>query len=139
MPPSFETIYDEYCRTSLFSLQETGFEDYIEQLKAGCDIEPDFINYLVLCVVVDAEKEKQKEVYWKLWQQLSTKVQEIAVELAQYSSDKRHFDDRSKLIRGFLKSDIDWQKIDLENQEIAYGKDMILNFVTRAGKKRRCI
>ena len=119
----------------LFSLHETGFEDYVEQLKAGCDTAPDFMNYLVLCVAVEAEKARQKEVYWKLWQQLSTKVQEIAMEIAQYSSDKRHFDDdRSKLIRGFLKSDIDWQKIDLENQEIAYGKDMILDFVTKAGK-----
>jgi hypothetical protein len=119
----------------LFSLQETDFEDYIEQLKAGCDAAPDFIKYLVLCVAVEAEKAKQKEVYWKLWQQLSTKVQEIAIEIAQHSSGKRHFDaDRSKLIRGFLHSDIDWQKIDLGNQEIAAGKDVILEFVTNAGK-----
>lgn len=118
----------------LFSLQETSFEDYIEQLIAGCDIAPDFINYLILCVAVEAEKAKQEEVYWKLWQLLSTKIQEIAIEIAQSSSDERHVDDRSKLIRGFLKSDIDWQKIDLEKQEIAYGKDMILDFVTKAGK-----
>jgi hypothetical protein len=118
----------------LFSLGENGFADFMDQLREGYDSAPDFTNYLVLCVAVEAEKAKQEEIYWKLWQQLSVKVQEFAIEIAQYSSDKRHIDDRSKLIRGFLKSDIDWQKIDLENQEIVYGKDMILDFVTKAGK-----
>ena len=33
-----------------------------------------------------------------------------------------------------LKADIDWQKIDLENQDIAYGKDLLLEFATNAGK-----
>jgi hypothetical protein len=131
VPLDFTKRFAKY----LFSLQETGFEDYIEQLKVGCDTAPDFMNYLVLCVAVEAEKAGQKEVYWRLWQKLSKKVQEIAIEIAQYCSDERHFDDdRRKIIRGLLHLDIDWQKIDLENQDIALGKDLILEFVTNAGK-----
>jgi hypothetical protein len=65
---------------------------------------------------------------------LSAKVQEIAVEIAQQDSDYRRADDRSKLIRGMLQADIDWQKIDFENQDIAYGKELLLEFVANAGK-----
>ena len=38
-----------------------------------------------------------------------------------------------------LNADTEWQKIDFENQNIAYGKDMIFEFVCNAGKKSRCI
>lgn len=130
IPLDFTKRFAEY----LFLLQEAGYEDLVEQLKTGCDIAPEFINYLVSCIAVEAEKASQEEGYWKFWQRLSIKIQEIAIEIAQHSSEKRYIDDRSKLIRGFLKSDIDWQKIDLENQSISHGKDMILDFVNKAGK-----
>ena len=130
VPLDFAKRFAKY----LFSLQENGFEDYLEQLKAGCDTAPDFINHFVLWFAVEAEKREKEEVYWKLWKRLSDKVQEIAVEIAQKDSDHRQWDERTKLIRRMLKADLDWQKIDLENQEIAYGKDLILEFTTRAGK-----
>ena len=46
----------------LFNLHNTGFEDYIEQLRLGCETAPSFMNYLILCVAVEAEKEGQKVV-----------------------------------------------------------------------------
>ena len=119
----------------LFNLHKTGFEDYIEQLRLGCETAPSFMNYLILCVAVEAEKEGQKEVYWQLWRELSQKVQDMAIDMAQYDSDyRRQDDDRRKLVRGMLKADINWQKIDFENQDIAFGKELLLEFVANTGK-----
>ncbi len=118
----------------LFHLHQSGFEDYIEQLRSGCDAAPSFMRLLILYVAGEAEKRSQEEIYWQLWKALSQKAQEIAIEIGQYDSDYRIQDDRKILIRGMLDADIEWQKIDLEKQTIAYGKDMILQFVDKAGK-----
>ena len=118
----------------LFSLDKTGFGVYIKQLQGGCDSAPDFINYLVLCIAVEAERTGERETFWRIWKELSQKVQGIAIEIAQQDSDHRRWDERTKLIRGMLHADTDWQKIDLENQDIAYGKDLVLEFVENAGK-----
>jgi hypothetical protein len=130
VPLNFTGRFAKY----MFHLHGSGFKDYIEQLRVGCETAPSFMNYLVLCVAVEAEKEGQKEVYWQLWKELSQKVQEIAIEVAQRDSDYRRRDDRRELIRGMLKADVNWQKIDFENQDIAYGKELLLEFVTNAGK-----
>lgn len=50
------------------------------------------------------------------------------------NSDQRRRDDRRKLIRSMLQSDIQWQKVDFENESIRYGKESLLEFVTNAGK-----
>ena len=118
----------------LFHLYPSGFQDYIEQLRAGCNIAPYFIYRLMLNVAVEAEKENQEKIYWRLWKELSQKVQEIAIEIGQPASYYRRQDDKRKLIRGMLQADIEWQKIDLENQPVSYGKDMLLQFVDNAGK-----
>jgi hypothetical protein len=86
------------------------------------------VYYLVLCVAVEAERQGEKEVYWQLWKELSQEVQKIAIEFAGKGSEYRD------LIRGMLKADRDWQKIDYETQDIALGKDLLLEFVTNAGK-----
>ena len=118
----------------LFHLYQAGFEAYIEQLRAACNTAPSFMNYLILCVANEAEKRSQEEIYWQLWKVLSQKVQEIAIEIGQYNSDYRIQDNRRELVRGMLSADLEWQKIDFENQAITYGKDMILHFVDHAGK-----
>ena len=33
-----------------------------------------------------------------------------------------------------LKADINWQKIDFENQDITFGKELLLEFVANTGK-----
>lgn len=118
----------------LLHLNESGFKDYIEQLRIGCETAPSFMTYLILCIAVEAEKESEIGIYWQLWKELSQKVQEIAIDVAQSDSDYRRRDDRSKLIRSMLKADIDWQKIDFDNQDIAHGKELLLEFMTNAGK-----
>jgi len=77
---------------------------------------------------------QNKERYWVFWEKLSEKVQSIAIETSAHDYQARRRDDRRKLIRGMLGLDITWQKVDYENQYIALGKDLILKFVTNAGK-----
>jgi hypothetical protein len=118
----------------LFHLHDSNFEDYIEQLRMGCEIAPSFMDHFMLCVAVHAEREGRKRVYWQLWKELSHRVQKIAIEIAGNDSDYRQRDNRRKLIRGILHGDSPWQKADYENQDIALGKDLLLEFVTKAGK-----
>jgi hypothetical protein len=127
---SFAKRFAQY----LFDLRNSKFEYYIEQLRMGCKVAPSFIDYFLLCFAVEAERKRLKEVYWQLWKELSQEVQKIAVEVAGEDSDYKRRDDRRKLIRCMLKADLDWQKIDYETQDIALGKDLLLEFVTNAGK-----
>lgn len=107
---------------------------FIEQLREGCSTAPDFINYLLLSIGALTEKTHERELYWDFWRQISGKVQAIAIEATQRNARYRGQDDRRKLIRGLLKADAPWQKVDYENQDIALGKELILEFVSDAGK-----
>lgn len=118
----------------LFYLHDSNFQPYLEHLQMGCEIAPNFMNSLILQVAVITERADKKEIYWQLWKELSPKLQEIAIESADNDSDYRRRDNRRKLIRGILNADLPWQKADYENQDIALGKDLLLEFVTNAGK-----
>jgi hypothetical protein len=118
----------------LFYLHDSSFQPYIYQLQMGCDIAPNFMNFLILQVALVSERENKKEIYWQLWRDLSQKVQKIAIEVADNDSDYRWRDDRRKLIRKMLYADTPWQKVDYENQDVALGKGLLLEFVTNAGK-----
>jgi hypothetical protein len=100
----------------------------------GCNIAPDFMDYLILQVALIAERANKKEVYWQLWKELSQKVQELAIGLADSESRSRHQDSRRKLIRNMLHADTPWQKVDYENQDIVLGKELLLEFFKNAGK-----
>ena len=120
----------------LLHLNHTDFEAYIEQLRSGCKTAPKFIDSLIYNFAVIAENENQERIYWQLWEKLSGKVQEIAIEIGQRGAKYRTQDDCRKLIRGMLLADIDWsQNVNIEkNQLIAEGKDLILQFVENTGK-----
>jgi len=126
--------FTERLAEYLFHLSYSNFQPYLECLQRGCEIAPNFMNDLILQVVVVAERANKKEIYWQLWKELSQKVQKIAIEIAGDESDYRQQDNRRKLIRGMLHADSPWQKADYENQDIALGKDLLLEFVTNAGK-----
>ncbi|MBD2325408.1 ATP-binding protein [Alkalinema sp. FACHB-956] len=117
----------------IFCLQDLNFQPYLEYLITGCDIAPEFIDYLALQVAVIAERANKKEVYWQLWKELSQKLQKLAISLAASESRSRHQDSMRKLIRNMLCAHTRWQKVDYENQDIVLGKDLLLEFVTNAG------
>ncbi|EDN70895.1 conserved hypothetical protein [Beggiatoa sp. PS] len=123
----------------LFSLYELGFgyESYIDYLLRGCEKAPGFMSYLIPCFEEVAEKTNKMDVYWKIWKALSPKVQEIAIAIAFDNSKlTQNSDTTHHLIRTMLKADFDWQKIDLENQDIRFkgGKVLIFEFVKNTGK-----
>jgi hypothetical protein len=126
--------FTERFAEHVFYLHDSSFQPYIEYLIMGCDIAPDFVDYLLLQMAMVAERENKKEVYWQLWKELSRKVQEIATESVGNDSRSRHQDNKRELIRHMLHTDSPWQKADYENQEIILGKDLLLEFVTSAGK-----
>jgi hypothetical protein len=126
--------FTERFATYLFYLYDSNFQPYLELLQMGCEIAPNFMNSLILQMAVVAERADKSEIYWRLWKELSPKLQEIAIEAAGNNSDYGWQGKRRKLVRGILQADITWQKFDYENQNIAIGKDLLLEFVTNAGK-----
>lgn len=125
--------FTEHFAKHVFCLQDLDFQPYLGYLIIGCDIAPEFIDYLALQVAVIAERANKKEVYWKLWKKLSQRLQELAIGLATSDSRSRHQDSRRKLIRNMLHSDTPWRKVDYENQDIILGKELLLEFATNAG------
>lgn len=117
----------------LLGLASSNFREYINQLRVGCEQAPDFMSFLLLCFAVEAEKEERKEIYWKLWQELSPYMQKIAISIAEDSPELNSRDSRRKLLRSILKLDIEWTKFDYENPSIAVGKDLLLEFAENAG------
>jgi hypothetical protein len=126
--------FTERFANHIFCLHYFNFQPYIEYLIMGCKMAPEFMDYLFLQVDIIAERASKKEVYWQLWKELSQTLQEIAIELTDNNSDYRSRDKKRKLIRGILHSDSPWKKADYESQDIALGKDLLLEFVTNTGK-----
>ena len=118
----------------LFDLHKTDFADYIEILKQGCEVAPSFVNGRILHILIYAEDINQKKVCWQFLEKLSPKIQDIAIEIAQLDSNYRRQNDKRKLVRCILMADMNWQKIDFENQGIAYGKELLIDFAANAGK-----
>ena len=71
--------FSDHFANHLLHLHDSGFSDYIAQLRDGCERAPSFIKYLMLCVAVEAEKQNNKKVYWQLWALLSQSIQAIAI------------------------------------------------------------
>jgi hypothetical protein len=124
-------IFTDRFAQHLFCLNELNFQPYLEQLQIGCEIAPAFIDYLLIQILVIAERKSKKEIYWQLWKELSQKVQKIAIDTS--SSNYRSQDTR-KLIRNMLQADSQWQKVEYENQYLTFGKDLLLEFAKNAGK-----
>jgi energy-coupling factor transporter ATP-binding protein EcfA2 len=104
-----------------------------EQLILGCDSSPQFISWLLLSIAVSTEKVDNKIIFWNFWNQLSDKVQEIALSIKDQKENK-HRDKRNKLVGEMLFLDVPWQKTDYEKQDIGIGKEFILEFVSKAGE-----
>lgn len=125
--------FTERFAKHVFCLQDLNFQPYLQYLITGCDMAPEFIDHLALQAAVIAERANKKEVYWQLWKELSSKLQELAISLAASESRFRHQDSRRKLIRNMLHADTPWQKVDYESQDIVLGKELLLEFAKNAG------
>ena len=129
-PSKFARRFADY----LFPLIESGLSQYDELLKEGCEGAPSLIKTLDIHIAVEAERRNEQETYWKFWLGLSDKVQQIATESSKARRSTFGRDNRRGLVRSMLKADVDWQPVDFESQNIAFGKEPILEFVRNAGK-----
>jgi len=127
---NFTKRFAEY----LVSLGASGFKIFADLLIEGCEIAPEFVDHLQLNVALVTENNNQKELYWTFWKGLSKKLENIAITTA--NQNRRYLSEKNsrKLIRGMLLADAPWQKLDYERQDIALGKDLILEVVENAGR-----
>jgi hypothetical protein len=130
LPMNFSKRFANY----LVSISDIALNVFIEELKKGCNTAPELVRGLLLHVEYYTEIMGKKELYWRLWQQLSERVQSIALEISlKQGREYIARDDRTKLIRDMLHRDVPWQKVDYINQEIVLGKESILEFVKNVG------
>jgi hypothetical protein len=115
------------------SLTDQDQQIFMEHLRCGCNIAPNFMNYLLLNLDYFTKKSGRKELYWKIWRNLSKTVQGIALTLVQGYDRRGRRDERTKLIRRMLYADTPWLKSDYENQDIIFGKKLIIDFVENVG------
>jgi hypothetical protein len=127
---NFTKRFAEY----LVALWASGSKLFADKLIKGCESAPEFIDYLQLSIAVVTENNNNKKLYWTFWEALSKKVQDIAISTADQDARYHGETNSRKLIRGMLLADTPWQKLDYERQDIALGKDLILQFVENAGK-----
>lgn len=126
---NFAQVFAKY----LLSLSDAAIELYIEKLKEGCEKAPKLINHLLVCIEYSSEQIDKKNTYWKIWGDLSNKVQDIAISIIGEDFRYPGQNEKVKLIRSMMHADIQWQKIDYENQDIVLGKELIIEFVENAG------
>lgn len=134
IPDELPMKFAECFAYHFVSMSESDSNVFMEHLQNGCNIAPEFMNSLLLHVEYFTDKVGNKKLYWNLWEKLSEKVQNIALEISR--KDERGYirDDKTKLIREMLHLGFPWQKIDYINQDIALGKEPILKFVNGAGE-----
>jgi len=126
----FERRFAEY----LFGILDTSVQQtFLEQLRKGCDTAPSFTNGVLLYIQVSAEQAGRIDRYWWFWDQLSERVQQIAIETAKSKSQNSGNRDKRKLIRYMLYADMPWKRVGCGCENIALGKEPISKFVVNAG------
>jgi len=126
-------LFKKYFSNHLLTHSDSAFSEYIELLKQGCTKAPRFITYVMIHVAAASERGNVRDRYWLLWQKFSEKLQEIANLLVSHHNSRKS-GEQIKLIRYMLHADTPWQKVDYKNQNIALGKELIIEFATNAGK-----
>jgi energy-coupling factor transporter ATP-binding protein EcfA2 len=120
----------------LLALPDNEGRAFIEQLRQGCNTAPEFIDYLLLQIAVLAERSSKKVRYWELLEKLVPEIQTAAIELAPRNTSNRRNDSRTKLIRGILRADYQWEKTDLAYESTQIEREPAAN--RRATKINVC-
>ena len=133
IPHELLTNFTERFADYLISSFDSSLNVFSQELIRGCDAAPELLGGLLLHIEYNTEKMGRKEIYWRLWKHLSEKVQSTAIEIFNKKTQGQNNDYRTKLIRDMLHTDVQWQNADHKSQDIALGKEAILDFVNNAG------
>ncbi|MBF8275273.1 MAG: hypothetical protein HW390_346 [Candidatus Brocadiaceae bacterium] len=116
------------------SISEIVFQRFVDLLIERVERSPDFLDFLMVCLLHSSEKRKEIGLYWNLWEKLSKKIIELAINLKKKSRQELSYDNRSKLIRRMLFADVPWQQVRTEQDILIPGLDLSLNFVEKTGE-----
>lgn len=95
-------------------------------LEQACEDGPNFTQLLLTQYDYLVEQSGSKNKYWLLWGLLSEKMKGIAEQLC--NGENYLYDERSKLLGRYMYMDTPWQPIDVKNQSIKDGVDLICGF-----------
>lgn len=132
--PGLSSVFIRRFGEHLFHLlQLENVNLFVEQLQVSCDLAPRLVHSLLLRIKTLGGEHEKRNLYWKLWGQLSGKVQTIAIGMG---CDPESQNDKLVLIRGMLRyiHDTPGDIPDYEIEDIALGEKLIVEFVTNAGK-----
>lgn len=134
IPHEFVTGFSRRFADYLLSISETDAQRFVDLLIERTECAPDFLDFLMVCLLHSAEKRKEIDFYWNLWEKLNKKIVEIAINLKKKSRRDLFDDNQSKLIRRMLFADVPWQQVKPEQDILIPGLDMIFNFIERDGE-----
>lgn len=134
IPYELATDFSKRFADYFLSVSEIDFQCFVDLLIERTECAPDFLDFLMVCLLHSSEKRKEIGLYWNLWEKLSKKIVEIAINLKKKSRQDLSYDNRSKLIRRMLFADVPWQQVKPEQDILITGLDLILNFVENTGE-----
>lgn len=134
IPYELATDFSKRFADYFLSVSEIDFQRFVDLLIERTERAPDFLDFLMVCLLHSSEKRKEIGLYWNLWEKLSWKIVEIAINLKKKNRRDISYDNRSKLIRRMLFADVPWQQEKPEQDILIPGLDMILNFVEKTGE-----
>ena len=106
---------------------------FLSLLIQRSDSAPDFLHWLLVCLLCSAEKRGNINLYWEIWKAFAEKAATIAVKLSKTSGRDLHYDHRREFILGMLFADISWQRVKPEQEILIPGLELLFGFVEKAG------
>lgn len=110
----------------LFNLDFDRLTYFSHSLEEACQDAPNFMSWFLNKYDLLSEQSGQRYKYWELWGIITNKMKDIAKQLCK--GENYRFDERAKLLRSYMYLDTPWQPIDLKNQVIKEGIDLLCGF-----------
>ncbi len=130
IPHNIETEFAKRFADYLLSISDADAQGYVDLLKEKCDTAPDFIHWLLVCLLAAADKQKKLQQFWNYWNKLSDSIQSIAIELSKDDHDPH--DCRNRLLSGLFFSDSTWDVAKPEECLFEHGLAHIYRFAESA-------
>ncbi len=131
MPYDLEIGFAKRFAEYLLTISDADAQVYVDLFKQKCDTAPDFIHWLLVCLLATADKQQKLQIYWNYWNRLSDSIQSIAIELSK--DDYNPHDYRNGLLNGLFFSDSTWDVAKPEEYLFEYGLVHIYRFAESAG------
>lgn len=133
LPDDLEIEFSKRFADYLLTISDADAQVFVDMLKDKCNSAPDFIHWLLVCLLATADKQKMLEQYWRIWNELSDPIQRIAVGLSKDGYKSNSHDYRTKLLRGLFFSDSKWDLAKPEGYLFEHGLEHIFRFADNAG------